>query len=310
MAVPRALGGVVVHKQLYRWIFFAVAVISLALGASGFAPANTPAPPVNDAYLNSLGLNGPGTPLNRTDTLKDVRNTTNASVQTNIFDPCGRVTCPAGPSEVNSCRGVNYGRTIWYDFYPDTDGVVQIRTSGFDNVITLYPFSLKTALPNVGKSRCVHNSSFPSEQMSAPVLKRHSYTIQVGGVNDAGGPLQFLFDFFATPPHRLSAQSTLEAKQTSNGVELLGLSVSAARSADVAVSCGRFCRRESKTKQAVETFPHLKGVRMPAGSTLGIRVTAPHSIGVYIEYDILVGNFKKRTRCLEPGSRSPRRTCH
>jgi hypothetical protein len=299
-----------VYKKVYRWIFLAVAVIGLALGSASLAPASAPAPPVNDGYLNSLGLNGPGTRLNRTDTLKDVRDTTSATVQTNIFNPCGRASCPSGPSEVTSCNGVNYGNTIWYDFYPDVTGVVQIRTSGYDNVITLFPFSLKTALPDTGEAKCVHNSSFPSEEMSTTVQKGRSYTIQIGGVNSVGGPLQFLFDFFASPPHRLTAQATLEAKQTSTGVQLVGLSVSAARAAHVNVSCGRFCHGESKTRRAVENFPHLKGVQMPAGSKLVIRVTAPHSIGVYIEYDILPGNFKKRTRCLEPGKRTPHKRCH
>jgi hypothetical protein len=288
-----------------------VATIGVALAFSASpVGASTPAPPVNDNYLESLELNGPGTKLNDTDTLQDVRNTTNATVQTNIFSPCQQATCPAGPAEVTSCKGVTYGKTIWYDFYPNTNGDVQIRTSGFDNVITLYTFSLKTALPNVGTAQCVHNSSFPSEEMMAPVKKGRNYTIQIGGVDDAGGPLQFQFDFFAAPPHRLSAQATLEAKQITGGLQLVGLSVSTSRAAKVTVTCGRFCHSQSKTRASVERFPKLDGVQMPSGAKLRIYVTAPHSIGAYIEYDILPGNFKKVTRCLQPGSRKPRKSCH
>lgn len=286
-------------------------VVGFTLAARVVAvAASTPPAPINDNYLASLELNGPGTKLNDTDTLEDVRNTTSATVQTNIFTPCGQASCPTGPPEVTSCRGVSYGNTVWYDFYPNANGEVRIRTTGFDNVITLYPFSLKTARPDLAKARCAHSSSFPSEQLLANVKKGGAYTIQVGGVGDAGGPLQLLFDFFATPPHRLSAQATLEAKQITNGLQLVGLSVSTSRAAQVTVKCGRFCRSESKTKKAVERFPHLAGVRMPAHAKLRIYVTAPHSIGVYIEYDILSGNFKKMTRCLEPGSKTPRRTCH
>jgi hypothetical protein len=118
------------------------------------------------------------------------------------------------------------------------------------------------------------------------------------------------FDFIPTPPRRLSANATLTASPTSNGVQLLGLSVSTARAATVSVDCGGFCQSQSKSKQATETFPNLHGVRMPAGSTLTIRVTAKHSIGVLIQYHIVKGNFHKQTFCTEPGSRKPRTSCH
>jgi hypothetical protein len=288
----------------------AVATLAVLTWGGALAPASTPAPPVNDGYLNSLELNAPGSKLNDTDTLKDVRNTASATVQTNIFDPCGRAACPNGPAEVTSCRGVNYGNTVWYDFYPNVNGNIEIRTSGYDNVITLYPFSLKTALPNAGKSTCVHANDFPSEQMLTPVKKGQNYTVQIGSVSAGGGPLEVLFDFFATPPHRLTAQTTLKAKQITNGLQLLGLSVSTARAAKVTVTCGRFCHSQSASDHGTEKFPHLNGVQMPAGSNLKIFVTAPHSIGAYIDYGILNGNFTKTTRCLEPGSRKPRKTCH
>ncbi len=51
----------------------------------------TPAPPINDNYLNALNLNEPstphhrGTPLNRTETLRDERNTAAATVQSDIL---------------------------------------------------------------------------------------------------------------------------------------------------------------------------------------------------------------------------------
>lgn len=297
----------------YRgWMFLTALVVGLSMVFVGVAaaPASPPAAPVNDNYLSSLELNGPGTALNRTDTLKDVRDTTNATVQTNILDPCGRASCPAGPSEVTVCRGVNFQKTVWYDFYPNADGTARIRTAGFDNVIAVYPFSLQTAVPDASKQTCAHQSSFPSEELLMPVKKGRAYTIQIGGVNGVGGPLEFLFDFYPTPPHRLSAQSTLKAKALSSGIQLLGLSVTTARAAHVQVSCGRFCRSQAKTGQAVERFSGLNGVQMPAGSKLQIRVTAPHSIGVYIEYDIQRGNFTKHTGCMEPGSRKPQRSCH
>jgi hypothetical protein len=262
--------------------------------------------PCNDDYINSLSLNDPGKKLDDKDTLKDVRNTSTATTQSDLFSPPSH----GGPAEITTCDGVSYGKTIWYDFYPNRDGTVRIRTSGFDNVIALYRFRNPSNPIFIGGPQCVHQSSFPNEEFDAKVKKGSDYTIQIGGVNNTGGMLEFLFDFFANPPHRLTAQSTLSARATSTGVQIVGLSVSTARTAHVHVSCGRFCSPQSKTGHATENFPGLKAVSMPAGSALTIRVTAPHSIGAYIQYQILKGNFAKITRCTEPGSRKPRRTCH
>ncbi len=289
----------------------ALAIITMGVLWAAPATADTAPPPVNDNYVNSLELNKPGHKLNAVDTLKDVRDTSNATVQSDIFNP----PQSGGPPENTQCQGTNFGKTIWYDFYPDRSGNVRIRTSGFDNVIALYTFSTSTFLPD-NRFRCIHQGSFPTEELDASVKAGKAYTIQIGGVVDpttgiaAGGPLEFLFDFFPTPPHRLQANTTLRASPTSNGVQLLGLSVQTARATKVKVSCGRFCRSKSKTGAATETFPNLNKVNMPAGSALTIRVTAKHSIGVFIQYNIVRGNFSKITRCTEPGSRKPRKTCH
>jgi hypothetical protein len=287
------------------------AVAVAAIAGVDPAPAAAPAPPINDSYLNSLGLNRFGRPLNRTDTLKDVRDTTGATVQQNLFDPCGAATCPPGPAETTTCKGTSYGATIWYDFYPDANGSAQIRTSGFDNVITVYSFDRHTTIPNAHTRQCHHESSFPSEQLVASVKKGGSYTIQIGGVGGATGPLEFLFDFIPTPPKSLTADATLKAHPTATGIQLLGLSVNvSARKARVEVNCGHLCQPEAKSGRSVESFPRLSGISLPARSTLNIYVTAPQMIGVLIRYHVLAGNFNKVTNCLEPGSRKPHRTCH
>lgn len=275
------------------------------------------APPINDNYLSSLELNQRGTKLNRVDTLRDVRDTAGATVQTNIFSPCGLASCPIGPPEVTSCDGVGFGNTIWYDFYPDTDGLASIRTSGFDNVITLYRFNVRTLLPTVVS--CVHQGDFPSEQLVANVKKGLAYTFQIGGVvNSSGvaasGPLEMLFDYSVTPAQSLKAAATLTARATATGISIISLSVSAPHRGDhVAVSCGSSCHTETRTvpRHGSTTlgFPGLAGESLPAGANLDIRVTAPHTIGVMIQYGVEAGNFTKRTFCLEPGSTTPRRSC-
>jgi hypothetical protein len=271
--------------------------------------------PCNDSYINSLELNKPGKPLNRTKTIEDIRDTSTATTQNDLFNP----PASGGPSEVTSCNGTSYGKTIWYDFYPDANGTVSIRTFAlFQNVTTLYTFSNNSRSPSYLRpveKQCVV-STLGGGQLVASVKKGVNYTFQLGGVDTSqaptgqGGQIEMKFDFLPTPPRRLSANSTLTAKATSNGVQVVGLSVSTARAATVSVDCGGFCQPQLKSKQATETFPSLSGTNLPAGSTLTIRVTAKHSIGVLIEYHIVKGNFTKQTFCTEPGSRKPRASCH
>jgi hypothetical protein len=302
------------------------AVVALAIPGGGAAAtpvahvATTGAAgPVNDNYLSSLELNGPHAPLNDTQTLKDVRNTAGATVQSNIFNPCGLARCPSGPAEVTSCQGVNYGATVWYDFYPQSNGLVSIRTSGFDNVIALYKFSRKALAPDVATHTCVHQGNFPSEQLVAHVVGGDAYTFQVGGVvgsagTAATGQLEMLFDYSLTKTPRLQATATLTANATSTGISILSLTVTSAfRGARIAVSCGSVCRGASTTIPAhgstTVQFAQLKGATLSVGTKLQIRVTAPKEIGAFIQYTVQRGNFSKQTRCLEPGSTTPRTKC-
>ena len=61
--------------------------LSLGFFAVSAAPASGPNAPVNDNYVDSLELNRPDTRLNRTDTLKAIPNTANATTQSDIFKP-------------------------------------------------------------------------------------------------------------------------------------------------------------------------------------------------------------------------------
>ena len=260
------------------------------------------AAPINDDYLSSLRLNNPGTKLNRTDTLRDLRDTTGATVQTNILSPM-----PGGPAEPTACQGVNYGATVWYDFHPDASGLVRLRTSGYDNVISLIPFDLNTLLPDLTARRCVPNLSAMTQELDAPVLAGKHYTVQIGGVNGATGMLEFLFDFVPQVA-RISADATLIAQALPTGIRVKSLAVNAPRGTRVEVRCTRGCRPQAKAAKTV-SFPALGGTRLAAGAKLEIFVTAPSAIGSYIEYRIRRGNFTKVSRCLEPGSRAPKVAC-
>jgi hypothetical protein len=285
--------------------FGASLVAALAVGAAAApTPAQGPAAPVNDNYFSSLGLNRPGKHLNSTDTLIDRRDTSGATTQTDIFSPSSH----GGPAEVTTCKGTSYGKTIWYDFYPDLNGIVRIRTSGlFDSVVSVMPFNTKTLLPNYGARQCVVNLVTMSQELLATVKAHVAYTIQLGGVNGAGGNLEFQFDFVPTIT-RLQAQATLSASPTATGVQLIGLTVTAPHGARVQLRCSTGCGHEGRIARTV-SFPDLRGRRLPAGARIEILVTKPQAIGAYIRYTIQRGNFTKTELCLRPGSLTPRHSC-
>jgi hypothetical protein len=297
----------------------------LALPASSYAQAA----PVNDNYLESLRLNDPGTRLERRDTLRDTRDTTNATVQSDVFNP----PQSGGPPELTTCDGASFGKTVWYDFYPDVNGLVRLRASGYDTAFAVVPFSRRSGRPNFDRALCSNGSNSTTEEFLVQVQRGDNYSVQVGGVNGAGGALEFLFDFLADTdgdgvldtvdrcdrfdgtarnngcPLRPKVVTTLRAMPTATGIQLLGLSVRAARGSRVAVRCGAGCPPQVKRARSTVAFPALNGRRLAAGTRLEIRVTRPGSFGAFVRYRILAGNFKKTEGCMNPGSRRVRQRC-
>ena len=127
-----------------KWTALGALGSALAVMGATAAVAQTPGAPENDHYLQSLRLNDPGQKLERTDTLRDLRDTSTATVQADVMNPPDS----GGPAEATSCGGVEFGKTIWYDFYPDVSGLTRIRASGFDTVISVIPFNRRTGVPN------------------------------------------------------------------------------------------------------------------------------------------------------------------
>jgi hypothetical protein len=302
---------------------WAVAAL-LALPSAAFGQA-----PVNDHYLQSLRLNEPGSRLERRDTLRDIRDTTSATVQADVFSP----PQSGGPAELTTCNGTSFGKTVWYDFYPDVNGLARLRASGYDTVFAVVPFNRKTARPSFGSALCSNASASTTEEYLVQVRKGDSYSIQIGGVSDAGGPLEFLFDFLADTdgdgvldtvdrcdaldgpagnngcPRRQRVNTTLRARPTATGIEIDGLTVTAKRGSRVVVSCSAGCRKQSKRAHSKVSFPGLRGATLPAGARLDIRVTRRGYFGEFARYTILPGDFKKTERCINPGSRKLRRRC-
>jgi hypothetical protein len=297
--------------------------------SDGFAP-------MNDHYLQSVPVNDPGArnPRDRRISAhEDVRNTAMATVQSDVFNPDAEGgPGSGGPAEPTTCNGTSYGNTVWYDFYPHVTGRVGIVAAGFDTVIRVVPFSPRTLAPNFARSQCVNERSTTSEVFEAIVRKGRAYTVQLGGVNGATGNLEFEIFFradqdldgvlgreddcprFKGParrdgcPLRLNTNTTLRAFGGANGIRLDRLTVSNNRKARVEVRC-RGCGRQVKRGKSVR-FPRLAGRELPAGTKLEVRVSRRGAIGAYIAYRIQRGNFKKGPeRCMNPGSRKPRRRC-
>jgi hypothetical protein len=291
------------HTRSRRPIVVAALAAVLTVGATATmtasAAAPTVPPPINDNYLESLNLNKPGSPLNQTETLSDTRNTAGATVQSDILSP------HPGPPELTGCNGVTEGKTIWYDFYPNANGLVRIRTSAaFGTVMAVMPYNPKTLVPENGERQCAVNQPTAAGELFDKVQAGRPYTIQIGGVEEAGGTVQFLFDYLVELK-RLQAEATLAAQPLTAGVRVVSLAVVAPRKARVEVRCTRGCRSQATTARAVR-FPHLGGAVLPDGSALKIYVTAKNEIGAYIEYRIGHANFTKIQRCLAPGSRKPK----
>jgi hypothetical protein len=293
-----------------RIIALAMTTALLAIGATttmaATAAAPATVPPINDNYLDALNLNEPpmphhpGTPLNRTETLRDERNTTAATVQSDILSP------QAGPAELTGCNGVTEGKTIWYDFYPNANGLVRVRTSAsFGTVMAVVPYNPTSLLPENAQRQCAVNQPTAAGELFANVQAGKSYTIQIGGVESAGGNIEFLFDY-VVQLKRLQAEATLTAQPLTSGVRVVNLAVSAPKKARVEVRCTRGCRPQAKTARSLG-FPGLRGAVLPNGGALKIYVTAKNEIGTYIEYKIAHANFTKVQRCLAPGSKKPER---
>ncbi len=317
-----------------RTLAFVAAIAAVAALAMAVPVTAAAAPPENDNYLSSASLNSPGSRLDRTHTLKDVgRDTTGATVQNDIFSP----PKSGGLREITSfsqCRNntpaTSYGHTVWYDFYPDVSGLVRLQASGYDSVISVFEFNTQTFQPDYTRRQCINDLSGTFEELFATVRGKHAYIVQIGGVNDAAGTLTFGFDFLADAdldgvldtndgcprlkattksgcPPRLSAEVTLRASPTANGIQLIAVDVAATRGSRVQVTCPG-CGRQAKTARTVH-FPGLRGKQLRAGSRLKIYVTKPGAIGAYVQYRIVAGNFVKSKRCLLPGSRTPRTRC-
>jgi hypothetical protein len=316
------------------------AVLIWALLAAAPAAA---APPPNDNYLSSMQMtDGDGVARQ----WQDVVDTTEATTQADLFNP-NRDGVPfgGGGAETTMCGSTSFGRTVWWDFLPEISGGAQILATGFDTVVSVYEYDVATA--RIIRPVLCQSTGLGEDVLLPEVEGGRAYTVQVGGVGGAGGPLDFTFFFFGDRdedgvldeqpdrcldlpgisgaggcPPRLRSTLSLEWAGTPAGLQFTRALVrKVPRGARVQVRCRRCgVRREVRRgRGGAVRMRRLAGATAPAGAVLELFVTQRArgrgryrhgAIGTYLKYRFDSDGIRKRTtRCLLPGSMKPRRRC-
>ena len=315
-----------VPSPLTRFVFLILA--STVLTAPTTAAA---APPANDNYLDSVPINAPATRLTREE-VKDARDTREATVQADLFAP----KATGGGAEQTRCDNRPFGKTIWYDFHPDSYGTVELQTAGFDTVLAVYEFDRNTS--RITRTAGCQDEPGVTEDFFLEVVKGRSYTLQIGGADAGMGPasgdLQFTFQFFGDLdrdgifdpldrcpslagvqarggcPPEVRSTPKLTAASTGSGIQVRRLTVATTRGARVSLRCRRGCsKRETRTSRGTVTLRSVGGLALSAGAQFDIRVTRRGYIGAVHRYTVTRGNFRRVDRCTLPGSRKVRTRC-
>jgi hypothetical protein len=286
-------------------------LLGAALTAAALLATSAPAlavPPANDNYLASTTLNQQGTVLQPA--LTDSVDTTEATTQSDLFNP-GPDGLPLGGSgpESTQCNGTVFGKTVWWDFHPPVNGGVEIKTSGFDNVVTVYQWDERTS--KIVRTVGCQDTGGLVEDMILPdeVKAGKAYTVQVGGVAGpggvvAGGPLSFELDFFADtdgdgfyddegdkckttpgprafggcPPDLNLAPLINFDKLPGVGIRIQSLAVAhVPKGARVTARCGGCPTTSTIAKRATVQFKSLVGRVVHKGSKVQIQVTLGRS---------------------------------
>jgi hypothetical protein len=292
--------------------------VAVALVTTGVVSATAQAPAPRDPTKPCPGSTKPGCGDNYLESVpitlhtinktllgfSDSVDTSTATTQPDLFKPGGN---RVGPAEQTTYAGKAYGKTVWYDLNPTVDGDVLVQAVGSDPVICLVRYDPRGApnFPPVGPYECSNQGTLPLEQLLKKGVKRgRAYSIQIGGVGFTGGPLDVDVNF---TPARVSATPKLALQLTPQGVKLLNVLVKASAKARVEVSCKPSCGKRVKRGRKV-SLNYKKTLR--PGSKLIVRVTRGGEIGAYFAYKIRKGKRPIETdRCLNPGSKKPRKTC-
>jgi hypothetical protein len=319
----------------------------LTVAALFLAPAvAAAAPPVNDNYLASTEINAPGTtlPLDSPFTV----DTTEATVQADTFDfnkdgtPLG-----GGPAELTTCGATSYGKTVWYDIHPNVDGGLLVQAASvpgapaFQPVLRLYQWD-----PNT--SRITNTVACATPGPLAPNLKKgRSYTLQVGGVGGAGGPLNLDVTFLPDTdgdglldvgdqkdqcptipgiardggcPPTLNVAPSVLYDRVAGGVRITSLVVAKVpKGAKVTATAGGGSQTVKAKKAGTVKLTKLAGRTAKAGASIVLKVTMSRTgsstykygaTGAYFKWPVKAAGLGTRvTKCLMVGTSSKFTSC-
>jgi hypothetical protein len=306
-------------------------LIAAALTAATCASTPTlaaAAPPDNDNYLGSTRI------LLGNPEVSTTVDTTEATTQADLFNPnADGLPLGGGPAEPTTCNGVSFGKTVWYDVAPPTDYGLEFRTSAeFPVAVAIYEWNPT----NSQITRTVTCSGNASADDLLPTLKAgKSYTIQVGGVGGAGGPIGLKATFFpdtdadgilddqpdkckTTPgierfggcPPELKVTPSIGFDSTGTGITINRLNVDRVpKGAKVVAKCGGCGSQTVKAKRFGRiSMNKLVGKNVRAGTKVEIKVTLAKTgtgtykygaTGSYFAWPVRVGGIGARqANCL------------
>lgn len=314
----------------------------LAVPATAFGQA----PPANDNYLSPVFLNQPGQPLPRNTTLQDTGDTTLATEQADLFAPPAQGGPPEPTQCEQSPYGKTVWYDFHPD--RSAVAKIQV-SSQFDAVIGILNYNRRTSQPNFPGTCIDRLSAFTEELQVPVLRGRSYSVQIGGYQGQAGQfQVLFDFlrlpTVDATPTLRarptsrgIRVSSLKVAAPRGARVEVTCTRRACRRQARSAttdfVGYQQLGRLEPGRPEAKPTaswskngdggssvepranaartvsFRNVRGKRMRSGTRIRIRVTQQNTIGRYIEYRVVRGNFRRTNRCLEPGSSRPRRRC-
>lgn len=311
--------------------------VAAIAGTLALPAAVRAAPPINDNYLQSIRIVDASGRI-PVGVVRDVRDTSDATVQTDLFGPdaTGGGTEPTLAPAV--CGGVTYGRTEWYDFSPVSDGAVELRASGPENVLVLYAFDRATSVLGT-ELACTQPST--GTDLVQEVRAGRSYTVQVGGVDrglgPAGGATTFSFELFADAdrdgildaldkcptfagiarfggcPATVAARAAMSLIQDASGMHVTPLVVHGPKGARVLVRCHRKCSGQWAVRigsARVAKVARVARLALASGAQIDVSITQAGLFGRFLRYTVRASGLRTAFRCLLPVAHpAPLRRC-
>jgi len=298
-----------------------------ALAALVFPAAALAVPPGNDNYLASVPI--------ETSPFQVSVDTTEATTQPDTYNPNREgVAFSGGSPEPLACKGVGFGKTVWYDLLPTQSGAVElsVAATAFAPSVALYEYDRD----NPKNLTLVDCTTGVGDTLQLGVKGGRAYTVQIGGVAGTGGPgLNFRATYFPDRdeddefdqldkcptvagtvdgcPPELKARPGLTFDRVGTGARIAGLYVDrAVKGSKIVAKCAGCGSQTIKVKKAGRvTLSKLTGKTIANGRSVEIKVTLGRTgtgayrfgaTGAYVKYTYANGKLTRQERCLNAKS--------